>query len=113
MAKFENSENGFKFVDNDDYEIPLHQNNFFVWLNREQPLMDMAQLEDDRDGLSWSWFRMDVGLDTFNQLDMMARQVGSVILRETVTEDIQTVFNARHSFENLDEAWDELEGHDE
>ena len=113
MATFRDSENGYKFVDNDGYEIEMNQDNFWVWLNREQPLMDMAQLEDDRDGDSWAWFRMDVGEETFEQLNHMAFMVGSYILRETVTEDVQQVFDRRHSFDDIDECWEELEGLDE
>ena len=113
MAQFRDSENGYKFVDEEGYEIEMNQDNYWVWLNREQPLLDMAQLQDERDGLSWPWFRLDVGDETFNQLDMMARKVGTVVLRETVTEDVQTVFDKRHAFDNIDDAWDELEGLDE
>lgn len=108
MAAFRNSGEGFMFVDNEGYEIELNQDNYWVWLNREQPLMDMAQVSDDRDGLSWSWFRLDQGDETFNQMDMMARKVGSVILRETVTEDVQTVFDQRHSFDDIDDHFEEL-----
>ena len=112
MATFRNSETGFMFIDNDDYEIELNQDNYFVWLSRNEPLKDMAQLTDPRDDLSWAWFRFDVGDETFNQLDMIARQVGSVVLRETVTEDVQTVFDALHTF--TDDDFDHLlEGSDE
>lgn len=108
MATFSNSENGFNFVDDDGYEIPLNQDNFFMWLSREQPLKDMAQVTDDRDDLSWSWFRYDVGEETFERLNHMAFQVGSFILRDTVTEDVQMVFDARHNFENVEDHLDEL-----
>lgn len=112
MATFNNSENGYRFIDNDGYEIELTEDNYFVWLSRDEPLKDMAQVDDDRDGLSWSWFRYDVGDEMFNTLDTMARKVGTVVLKSTVTEDISQVFDQRHRFTD-EEINDLLRGSDE
>lgn len=110
MATFNNSETGgFRFIDNDDFEIELNQDNFWVWLHRDEPHYDMAQVEDPRDQLSWYWHRWDVDADTFNQLDMMARQVGRVVLGSTANDDIIQIFDNKHQVtdENIDNFFEE------
>lgn len=107
-GRFYNSETGYNFDSGDGLDLELDQNNYWLWLSRAEPYMDMAQVTDPRDDESWTWFRCDVGDETFNSLDMMARKIGSVVLRETPTEDVQDVFHARHSFEDIEEHLEEL-----
>lgn len=107
MARFINHEEGFGF-DADDYLIPLNQDNYWVWLHRDEPHYDMAQVEDDRDGLSWYWHRWDVGDETFNQLDMMARKVGCVVLRSEANDQIKQIFDNKHQVN--DDELDQLLG---
>lgn len=101
MGKFINHEQGFAFEDSEGYQIPLNQDNYWVWLHREEPLKDMAQVEDDRDGLSWYFFRYDHA-ESFDQLDMMARKVGVVVLRSFPMETIETVFENQHQLTDDD-----------
>lgn len=107
MARFHDTEFGYGFDSEDGLDMELHQDNYWVWLSRSEPRMDMAQVTDPRDNESWFWFREQVGDETFNDLDMMARKVGSVVLRATPTEDVQDVWHSRYAcpdnLETLDE----------
>lgn len=104
MARFIDHNEGYAFEDNEGYQIPLNDQNYWVWLHREEPLKDMAQVEDDRDGLSWYFFRFDHA-ESFDSLDMMARKVGRVILGSHPVEGVELVFNNQHRIDT-----DEIQG---
>ena len=105
MGKFIDHNEGYAFQDNEGYIVPLNDQNYWVWLHREEPLKDMAQVEDDRDGLSWYFFRYD-HLEVFDQLDMMARKVGRVILSSHPVEGVEKVFESQHRL--TDDDFDKL-----
>ena len=104
-ARFYQEGDSYFFESNDGLDMELDTDNYWVWLNRSIPLMDMAQVTDPRDDESWTWFRYDMENDDFNDLDMIARKVGSVILRQNPTEDVELVFHNRHQIRD-----GELEG---
>lgn len=108
MARFYEQDPGYWFDSGDGLDMLLHQDNFWVWENRTEPALDMAQVTDPRDSLSWYWFREQLGEDEFEKLSDMAFKIGSFVLRDTPTEDVQDVWHGKNSCPNdigdLDEA---------
>lgn len=100
MARFHESEFGYAFESGDGLDLELDQHNLWVWMNRSEPFMDMAQVNDPRDGESWFWFRDYLGDESFDDIYSIARKVGSVVVRATPTEDVQDVWHQRHAAPN-------------
>lgn len=97
MGSFHSTEFGYGFESGDGVDVELNQHNFWVWINRSEPFMDMVQVTDPRDDRPWTWFREKVGDETFDEIETMARTVGSIILRATPTEEMQDVWHSRYA----------------
>ncbi len=97
MSKFRGSfENGYTFVSNDDYEIPLDQENLTGIFFREEEWYDRICVLDDRDGLHWSYWRDQVDKEVFDQVCDIAWNVGTVLMRDYAPQSIVEAWDNEH-----------------
>jgi hypothetical protein len=93
----------------DEIEIPLHENNFLANIHRQASYMDRLGVEDPRDNLFFVWYRSDQDPEVFNQMLRVAMEVGSVLLRDTPTTEVEAQFDRLHQLSD-DEFTQFLEG---
>lgn len=112
MSKFRGSfENGYTFVSNDDYEIPLDQENLTGIFFRHEEWYDRICVLDDRDGLHFSYWRDQVEKEVFEQVCDIAWNVGTVLMRDYAPQSIvEAWYNEHHmSDEELGQFFGEVQ----
>ncbi len=97
MSKFKgSSENGYTFVSNDNYEIPLDQENLTGIFFREEEWYDRICVLDPRDSLHFAYWRDQVDKEVFDQVCDIAWAVGTVLLRDSAPDSIVSQWDNDH-----------------
>jgi len=114
MSKFRGSEeNGYTFIDNGGYEIPLNQDTYNGLFSRNEPWYDCVTVRDDRDKLHFHYWRDQVDPEIFEQVCDIAWAVGTVLLRDTAPDSIVEAWDDAHHI--TDEEFEQFfgEGHEQ
>ena len=84
-------------LNNDNFLANLHEvMSFEGWIaETEDHIYDRVAVEDPEDKEWWILWRAEHGDETFAKLEFMARRCGSLLIRQTVLEQVKTQFDAK------------------
>lgn len=95
------------FEPEEGFSIQLTENNLMAHVHRLEPLKDRVGIEDPRDRMWWHWVRYEQDPEVFDEMLSTAKLIGSVLMRDTPTQETELLFNNRVRF--TDDDWARLE----
>lgn len=120
MARFydKETENGVEFwFENGELDFQLHEDNLLANIHQDMTWdgWDRVAVEDPRDQAWWQWWKADFmesdqRRELFLQMASVAAAVGTILVRQTATVQLQNLFENSHQI--TDEEFNKFLGDD-
>lgn len=97
------------FIPDGGEEYQLDQDNCFANFHRDEKYKDRFCVLDEVDGGWFQWWRHSESEESFSEMEDIALAVGSVLMRNTATVEVNSLFEQRF-LHFTDQDWQRLEG---